>query len=65
VIGRGAIGQGAALSDSVVWDGAMIGDGAEIHGCLVAGGRVPVGARHTGVLLWPGSDGLAAPQPLG
>ncbi len=64
VIGRAAIGQGAVLSDSAVWDGAAIGDGAEIHGCLVAGGRVPGGARHTGVLLWPDSDGLATPHPL-
>lgn len=65
VIGRAAIGTGAVLSDSAVWDGAAIGDGARIHGCLVAGGRVPGGARHTGVLLWPGSDGLATPHPLG
>jgi NDP-sugar pyrophosphorylase family protein len=65
VIGRAAVGQGAVLSDSVVWDGAAIGDGAAIHGCLVAGGRVPGDARHTGVLLWPGSDGLATPHPLG
>jgi NDP-sugar pyrophosphorylase family protein len=65
VIGRAAIGNGAVLSDSAVWDGAAIGDGARIHGCLVAGGRVPGGARHTGVLLWPGSDGLATSHPLG
>jgi mannose-1-phosphate guanylyltransferase len=64
VIGRAAIGQGAGLSDSAVWDGAAIGDGAQIRGCLVAGGRVPGGARHTGVLLWPDSDGLAIPHPL-
>ena len=65
VIGRAAIGQGAVLSDSAVWDGAAIGDGAAIDECLVAGGRVPGGARHTGVLLWPDSDGLATPHPLG
>jgi hypothetical protein len=53
------------LSDSAVWDGAAIGDGSRIDGCLVAGGRVPGGARHTGVLLWPDSDGLATPHPLG
>jgi hypothetical protein len=65
VIGRAAIGPGAGLSDSAVWDGAAIGDGAQIRGCLVAGGRVPDGAPHTGVLLWPDSNGLAIPHPLG
>ena len=65
VIGRAAIGRGAAVSDSAVWDGVEIGAGVEIHGCLVAGGRVPPGARHTGVLLWPGKAGLADPHPLG
>ena len=65
VVGRAAIGRGALLSDTAVWDNAVIGDGAQIHGCLVAGGRVPAGARHSGVLLWPGQDGLAAPHPLG
>jgi NDP-sugar pyrophosphorylase family protein len=65
VIGRAAIGQGAVLSDSAVWDGVAIGGGAEIRGCLVAGGRVPGGARHTGVLLRPDSDGLAVAYPLG
>ena len=65
VVGRAVIGQAVLLSDSAVWDGAAIGDGAQIHGCLVAGGRVPAGARHSGVLLWPDSDGLATPHALG
>jgi mannose-1-phosphate guanylyltransferase len=65
VVGRAAIGRGAVLTDSAVWDGAAIGAGAQIHGCLVAGGRVPAGARHAGALLWPDSDGLAAPHALG
>jgi mannose-1-phosphate guanylyltransferase len=65
VVGRAAIGQGAVLSDSVLWDGAAIGAGAEIRGCLVAGGRVPPAARHAGVLLWPGQDGLAVAHSLG
>jgi mannose-1-phosphate guanylyltransferase len=65
VIGRAAISPGAVLSDSAVWDDAAVGEGARIEGCLLAGGRVSPGARHTGVLLWPGQDGLAAPHPLG
>jgi NDP-sugar pyrophosphorylase family protein len=65
VIGLATIGKGAVLSDSAVWDGVEIGAATQIHGCLVAGGRVPPGARHTGALLWPGKDGLAAPHPLG
>ncbi len=65
VIGRATIGRGAVVSDSAVWDGVEIGAAAQIDGCLVAGGRVPPGARHTGALLWPGKAGLAAPHPLG
>ena len=60
VLGLAAIGDGAVVSDSAVWDGVEIGAGAEIRGCLVAGGRVPPGARHSDSLLWPGQDGLAA-----
>jgi mannose-1-phosphate guanylyltransferase len=64
VIGLAAIGEGAVLSDSAVWDGVEIGAGAQIRDCLVAGGRISPGARHTGALLWPGQDGLAAPRAL-
>jgi hypothetical protein len=64
VIGVATIGKDAVLSDSAVWDGVEIGTAAQIFGCLVAGGKVPPGARYTGALLWPGKDGLAAPHPL-
>ena len=64
VLGRARIGAGATIADSVVWDGVEIGAGAGIRGCLAAGGRVLPGARHEGVLLWPGSDGLAVEHPL-
>jgi NDP-sugar pyrophosphorylase family protein len=64
VVGRAAIGKDAVLTDSAVWDGVEIGAEAQVRGCLVAGGRVPSGARHTGALLWPGKDGLAASHPL-
>ena len=64
VLGRARIGARARIADSVVWNGVEIGDGASIRGCLAAGGRVLPGARHDGVLLWPGEDGLAAEHPL-
>ena len=64
VLGRGRIGAGAHIADSAVWNGVEIGAGASIRGCLAAGGRVLPGARHEGVLLWPGEDGLAAEYPL-
>jgi NDP-sugar pyrophosphorylase family protein len=64
VLGRAAIGDRASIADSVVWDGVEIGGGAEIRGCLAAGGRILPGARHEGVLLWPGKDSLAARHPL-
>jgi mannose-1-phosphate guanylyltransferase len=65
VIGLAKIGKEAVLSDSAVWDGVEIGAAAQLHGCLVAGGKVPAGARYTGALLWPGKDGLAVPHALG
>ena len=64
VLGRARIGAGARIADSVVWDGVEIGAGAVIRGCLAAGGRVLPGASHSGVLLWPGDDGLAVEHPL-
>jgi NDP-sugar pyrophosphorylase family protein len=64
VLGRAAIGARALIADSTVWDGVEIGAGATIRGCLAAGGRILPGARHDGVLLWPGKDGLAVEYPL-
>jgi mannose-1-phosphate guanylyltransferase len=64
VLGRSEIGARVRIADSAVWDGAKIGAGASIRGCLAAGGMVLPGARHDGVLLWPGADGLAAEYPL-
>jgi len=65
VLGRVALGPGAELQHCVVFPGASIGQGARLSRCLVAGGRVAEGARHEGVLLWPGADGSARPLPLG
>jgi NDP-sugar pyrophosphorylase family protein len=64
VLGRMTAGSGASITDSVIWDGAAIGSGARIRGCLVAGGRIPTGSVFDNALLWPGEDGLARPQPL-
>jgi NDP-sugar pyrophosphorylase family protein len=64
VIGAATIGNDAVVADSVVWKGIEIGAGAEIRGCLAAGGRVPPGARHENVLLWPSENGFAAAHPL-
>ncbi len=64
VLGRMTAGSGASITDSVIWDGAAIGSGARIRGCLVAGGRIPAGSVFDNALLWPGEDGLARPQPL-
>ena len=64
VLGGAAIGNGARIADSAVWRGVVIGEDAEIRGCLAAGGRIPAGARHENALLWSGPDGIAAAHPL-
>ena len=64
VIGGGPIGEGAVVADSAVWTSVEIGAGAQIRGCLAAGGRVQPGARHENVLLWRSEDGLASEHPL-
>ena len=65
VLGRAAIGEGARLDHCVVFPGVAIGKGARLSRCLVAAGRVADGSVHEDVLLWPGQDGAARPQPLG
>ena len=64
VLGRASLGAGVRLQHSIVFPGASIGKGVALSRCLVAGGRVAEGARHEGVLLWPGADGVARPLPL-
>jgi mannose-1-phosphate guanylyltransferase len=64
VLGRASIGSGARLQHCAVFSGPSIGKGVSLSRCLVAGGRVADGARHEGVLLWPGADGVARPLPL-
>ena len=64
ILGRIAAGNGIRIRDSAIWDGVVIGPGAELRGCLAAGGRITAGARFEDVLLWPGNDGAAAAHPL-
>jgi NDP-sugar pyrophosphorylase family protein len=64
VLGRIAAHKGVRIRDSVVWDGVVIGPGAELRGCLAAAGRIAAGARFEDVLLWPGPAGDAAACPL-
>jgi len=64
VIGRASIGKGARLIESVVWDGVEIGAGAELKGCIAAGGRVLPGTVFRDALLWPAPDGIALAFPF-
>lgn len=64
VIGRAAVGRGARLIESAVWDGVEVGRKAELRDCIAAGGRVPEAAVFRDALLWPGSDGIAVAHPL-
>ncbi|MGH9399565.1 MAG: nucleotidyltransferase family protein [Thermoanaerobaculia bacterium] len=64
VLGRILAGSGARIERSAVFTGTSIGPRARVSGCLVAGGRVAPDAAHENVLLWPDTEGLAAPHPL-
>ncbi|HYB52982.1 MAG TPA: sugar phosphate nucleotidyltransferase [Thermoanaerobaculia bacterium] len=63
VLGRGRIGPEARIFESAVWDGASVGRGARLSGCIAAGGLVAPGAVHQNVLLWgaPGEPAGAFP----
>lgn len=63
VIGHAALGAGARLTRSVVWDGTSVGAGARLDGCLLAGGVVLPGVAHENVLLWaaPGEPAVGLP----
>ena len=52
-----AIGHGAVLRRTAVWDGASVGAGARLENCLAARGRIPAGAHYEKALLW-------APDPF-
>ncbi len=60
VLGRARIGSGASIRDSAVWDGAVLGEDAVLDRCIVAAGRVALGAKHEKALLWPAGPGDAA-----
>lgn len=57
VLGRAAIGKGARLLRSTVWDGAAVGEGARLTDCVAAGGHVPDGAHYEKALLWAADRG--------
>lgn len=63
VVGRSAIGRGARLIESAVWDGVEVGADAELRGCIAAAGRIAARASHRDALLWgpEGGDALAYP----
>ena len=64
VLGSATVGKGTRLIETVVWDGTEVGAGAELKGCIVAGGQVPPGAHFRDSLLWGGPGEPAAVFPL-
>lgn len=64
VLGKATVGKGARFIETVVWDGAEIGAGADLKGCIVAGGRIPAGAAFRDSLLWAGPGETASAYPL-
>jgi len=64
VLGSVTVGAGTRLIETVVWDGAEIGAGAELHGCIVAGGKVPPHATFRDSLLWARNGENASAHPL-
>jgi NDP-sugar pyrophosphorylase family protein len=52
VLGLSAIGAGARILRSTVWDGASVGQGARLTDCVAVRGRVPAGAHYEKALLW-------------
>jgi mannose-1-phosphate guanylyltransferase len=63
VVGRAAIGRGAKLVESTVWDGVEVGAGTQLRGCIAASGVIAAGESHRDVLLWakPGERAQAFP----
>jgi mannose-1-phosphate guanylyltransferase len=64
VLGLAAIGDGARILRSTVWDGVAVGEGARLSDCVAARGRVPAGAHYEKALLWAGDGGDVAAFPL-
>lgn len=64
VLGSARVGKGTRLIESVVWDGAEVGAGAELKGCIAAGGRIPPGAAFHDSLLWGVAGETASAFPL-
>ena len=64
VLGRTRIAAEARIRRSVVWSDTAIGAGAQITGCVLAGGVVREGARHENVLLWAEKNSASTAYPM-
>jgi mannose-1-phosphate guanylyltransferase len=58
VVGRARIARDARVEGSVLLDGADIGRGSIVTGCLVGPVRVEPGEMIDGMFLWPGEIGV-------
>ncbi|MEP6801744.1 MAG: NDP-sugar synthase [Acidobacteriota bacterium] len=63
-LGRCELGSGARVEKSAVWDGAVIGAGSRITGCVFAGGSIDPGSEFQDALLWGAPGELARSFPL-
>jgi len=52
---RAAIAPGARLRDCIVWPGAMVGEHAALHRCVVTNVTVPAGFKAQDAVLVPAS----------
>jgi len=60
-----AIGPGARVSDSIVWDDVVIGGKAVVERCIVTDGvRVDAGTSYSDSILMRGEDGQTVAMPL-
>jgi NDP-sugar pyrophosphorylase family protein len=58
------LGDGAHVSDSIVWDDVAIGAGARVVGCIVTDGvRVEPGENYSNAILMRGPDGRTIATP--
>ena len=65
VLGASSVHPAARVSESAVWDGAVIEAGASLQRCLAAGGRVAAAMEFEDALLWSTEpDGPADAYPL-
>lgn len=58
VFGRARVARDAAVEESVVGDGADIGEGARVSRSVVGPVSIVPGERVEGMFLWPGDEGV-------